>query len=67
MRLGLTLRQAEILSWLAFGKTDAEIGVLLGIATRTASHTVSRIYQKLGVNSRVQAAARAFRAVGRGS
>jgi DNA-binding CsgD family transcriptional regulator len=60
--LGLTLRQAEVLSWLAFGKTGAEIGAILGIAVRTVSHTASRVYHKLGVGSRVQAASRTFRA-----
>ena len=63
--LGLTLRQAEVLAWLAFGKTDAEIGLLLGISSRTVSHTVSRIYRKLGVTSRVRAAARAIQAAAR--
>ena|SRR5579883_1451792 len=59
--LGLTLRQAEILAWLAFGKTDAEIGNILGISPRTVSHTIERIYRKLSVETRVAAAMQAMR------
>ncbi|MDE1904201.1 MAG: helix-turn-helix transcriptional regulator [Alphaproteobacteria bacterium] len=61
--LGLTLRQAEVLVWLAFGKTDAEIGNILGISPRTVSHTVGRVYRKLGVGTRIGATLRAVRAV----
>ncbi|MDE2227844.1 MAG: helix-turn-helix transcriptional regulator [Alphaproteobacteria bacterium] len=64
MALDLTRRQAEILAWLAFGKTDAEIGRILGISPKTVSHTIGRIYRKLGVESRVAATLRAVRAAG---
>jgi len=60
--LGLTRRQTEILVWLAFGKTDAEIGHIPGISPKTVSHTISRIYRKLSVESRVAATLRAVRA-----
>lgn len=36
---GLTPREAEVLRWLACGKTDAEIGALLGVSPRTAAVT----------------------------
>ncbi|MDE2227845.1 MAG: hypothetical protein KGL11_02240 [Alphaproteobacteria bacterium] len=62
--LGLTRREAEILAWLALGKTDGEIASILDISPRTVSHTLGRIYRKLGVESRVAAAARALRAAG---
>lgn len=60
--LGLAQREAEILACLALGKTDAEIGRILGISPRTVSHTLERIYRKLGVETRVAAAMRAVRA-----
>ena len=63
--LGLTPRQAEILAWLAVGKTDAEIGKILAISPRTVSHTLARVYRKLGVENRVAAVAHALRHSGR--
>lgn len=63
MSLGLTERQAEILAWLAVGKTDGEIAKILAISPRTVSHTVARVYRKLGVENRVAAVTRALRHV----
>jgi DNA-binding CsgD family transcriptional regulator len=60
--LGLARREAEILAWVAVGKTDAEIADILGISPRTVSHTLERIYRKLGVPTRTAAAARALEA-----
>jgi len=59
--LGLTRREAEILAWAAGGKTDAEVAAILGISPRTVSHTLERIYRKLGVETRVAAATLAVR------
>jgi DNA-binding CsgD family transcriptional regulator len=59
--LGLTTRQAEILTWLASGKTDREIAKILAISPRTVSHTLALIYRKLGVENRVAAVAHALR------
>ena len=58
--LGLAPREAEILAWLALGKTDAEIAKILEISRRTVNHTLERVYRKLGVETRVAAARRAF-------
>jgi DNA-binding CsgD family transcriptional regulator len=58
---GLTPRQTEILAWLAAGKTDAEIAKILAISPRTVSHTLARVYRKLGVENRVAAVAHALR------
>jgi DNA-binding CsgD family transcriptional regulator len=60
--VGLARREAEILSWVAIGKTDAEIADILAISPRTVSHTLERIYRKLGVATRTAAAARALEA-----
>ena len=60
-QLGLTLREAEVLSLVAAGRTNREIGALLFVSEKTASVHVSNILRKLGVSSRVEAAAIAQR------
>jgi DNA-binding CsgD family transcriptional regulator len=56
-RYGLTAREREVLSLLADGKSNPEIGRALCISTKTASVHVSNILAKLGVSGRVEAAA----------
>jgi DNA-binding CsgD family transcriptional regulator len=58
--LGLARREAEILAWVALGKTDAEVAAILAISPRTVSHTLERVYRKLGVESRLAASMRAL-------
>jgi DNA-binding NarL/FixJ family response regulator len=53
---GLTDREVQVLQLLARGRTNKEIGSLLGISPRTAQHHVIHIYQKIGVESRAAAA-----------
>jgi DNA-binding CsgD family transcriptional regulator len=60
--LGLTEREAEVLSWLAEGKRDQEIATILGISPRTVQHHLARVYEKLGVETRSAAIAIALRA-----
>jgi DNA-binding NarL/FixJ family response regulator len=60
-RLGLTAREAEVLSLVAAGRTNREIGAELFVSEKTASVHVSNILRKLGVSSRVEAAAVAQR------
>lgn len=60
-RLGLTAREAEVLARLAAGDTNRQIGEALYISEKTASVHVSNILRKLGVTSRVDAAAIAQR------
>src|SRR5438132_3932507 len=52
----LTPREREVLFWLARGKSNAEIGAILGIASATVNKHLERIYPKLGVENRVAAA-----------
>ncbi len=61
VRLGLTSREAEVLTLVAGGKTNREIGAELYVSEKTASVHVSNILRKLGVSSRVDAAAIAQR------
>jgi DNA-binding NarL/FixJ family response regulator len=60
-RLGLTPREAEVLALVATGRTNRQIGEELYVSDKTASVHVSNILRKLGVNSRVDAAAVAQR------
>ncbi len=57
----LTDREREVLSLLARGKSNREIGKELFIAPKTASVHVSNILGKLGAASRTEAAAIAYR------
>jgi DNA-binding CsgD family transcriptional regulator/tetratricopeptide (TPR) repeat protein len=59
--LGLTRREAEVLSLVAAGRTNRQIGQELFITPRTAGVHVSRILAKLGVAGRGEAAAIAHR------
>ena len=47
-----TPREVEVLKALVAGKTDKEIGALLGISTRTASNHVAALLRKTGLRSR---------------
>ena len=54
---GLTRRESEVLFWLYQGKTNGEIGRILGIAERTAETHSLRLYPKMGVENRYTAIA----------
>ncbi len=53
----LTHRESEVLFWLYQGKTNGEIGRILGIAERTAETHALRLYPKMGVENRYTAIA----------
>ncbi|MEX0331198.1 MAG: response regulator transcription factor [Puniceicoccaceae bacterium] len=57
--LGLTPKEAEVLYWMAQGKTSPEIATILESAPNTVKKHAQRIYQKLGVENRTAAAMRA--------
>jgi len=65
--LGLTPREAEVLTWVALGKTNIDIGVILGARPRTVAKHLERIFVKLGVETRTAAAAHAHAAATRRS
>lgn len=56
---GLTTREVQVLRLIAEGLTDREIAERLVISSKTASHHVSHILQKLNVRGRIEAANRA--------
>jgi len=52
----LTPREAEVLSWMSEGKTNQEIGVIVGASTGTICKHVEHILSKLHVENRTTAA-----------
>lgn len=54
---GLTTRQFEILKLLGDGMSNSDIGHKLFISPKTVDHHISAIFEKLGVHSRLEAAA----------
>jgi LuxR family quorum sensing-dependent transcriptional regulator len=53
----LTARELEVMRWAAAGKTEWEIGQLLGIAASTAHFHIGRVMRRLGTSSRTNAVA----------
>ncbi len=58
---GLTARELEVLRLVAIGRSNRDIAAELFISAKTASVHMSNIMAKLGVASRVEAAALAYR------
>lgn len=56
----LTAREAEVLYWLAKGKTNRDIGDILGTSPATVKKQLEHVYEKLGVETRTAAAAMAM-------
>jgi len=54
---GLTPREAEVLIWIARGKSNRDIGEILALSPRTVNKHLEHIYVKLGVENRASAAA----------
>jgi DNA-binding CsgD family transcriptional regulator len=52
----LTPREAEVLFWISQGKSNHDIGVILGAKTGTICKRVEHIFDKLGVENRTAAA-----------
>jgi DNA-binding CsgD family transcriptional regulator len=58
--LGISPREAEVLLWVAQGKSNEEIGIILGASRNTIKKHVVRLLDKLGVESRNAAAVQAL-------
>ena len=63
-RYGLTLREAEVLLWIARGKSNRDIADILALSPRTVNKHLEGIYTKLGVENRASAAVMAARVLG---
>ncbi|WP_157269819.1 response regulator transcription factor [Azohydromonas aeria] len=57
----LTPRETEVLSWVSKGKTNKDIGDILGMSPRTVNKHLEHVFEKLGVETRAAAAALASR------
>ncbi len=51
-KLGLTEREAEVLLWVAQGKSNGDIAIILGMAEATVKRHLSNLFPKLGVDGR---------------
>ena len=56
----LTLREAEVLYWVTKGKTNRDIGDILGSSPATVKKQLEHVYVKLGVETRTAAAGMAL-------
>jgi transcriptional regulator EpsA len=56
----LTPREQEILKWIHVGKSNIEIGTILGISSLTVKNHVQKILRKLNVQNRTQAVGKAL-------
>lgn len=52
----LTGREAEVLHWVIQGKTNKDIGDILGTSPRTVNKHLEHVFEKLGVETRTAAA-----------
>ena len=52
----LATRERRVLAEVAKGKTDKEVAVALGLTTKTARNYLDRIFTKLNVHTRTEAA-----------
>jgi len=64
LSLGLTPRVAEVLLWVAQGKTNSDIASILGISESTVKKHMLDVMAKLGVETRSAAALRALEVLG---
>ena len=57
----LTPREKEVLRLVADGRTNDEVGVALGVTSKTVEAHLGRIFERTGVQSRTELATRAIR------
>ncbi len=63
-KLGLTPREAEVLFWVAQGKTNPEVAIITGVQLTTVKKHLESVFLKLGVDNRTAAAALALDRLG---
>jgi len=63
LSLKLTAREAQVLYWVVKGKTNKDIGEILGSSPATAKKHLERVYVKLGVETRTAAAGVAIKRI----
>jgi DNA-binding NarL/FixJ family response regulator len=60
-RLALSVREMEVVRKVVEGRSNDEIGADLGIAPKTVESHLRRIFERMGVASRIELATRALR------
>ena len=63
--LGLSPREAEVLSWVAQGKSNGETASILGMSELTVKKHLVHIFEKLGVDNRNAASLQALEILSR--
>ncbi len=61
--LKITYREAEVLLWVAHGKTNREIAEILAMSPRTVNKHLEQMYPKIGANNRTTAASIAIQMI----
>lgn len=61
--LSITSREAEVLLWLAHGKTNREIAEILNMSPRTVNKHLEQMYPKVGADNRTAAASVAIQTI----
>jgi len=64
--LGLTPREAEVMAWVAQGKSNSDIATILVSSPRTVAKHIEHVFAKLNVESRTAAVAEARRLLQQG-
>ena len=64
LRYGLKQREAEVLSWIARGKSNRDIAAILSLSPRTVDKHLEVVFTKLHVENRTAAAALILRSGG---
>lgn len=66
-RFALTAREAQVLSWVSRGKSNRDVGEILGLSPRTVNKHLEQIFIKMGVENRTAAAALSSQALESGN
>ena len=59
----ITKRESEVFLWLAKGKTNREIAMILGMSPRTVNKHLEQLFKKIEVDNRTSAAAMAIQSL----
>ena len=59
-KLGISPREAEVLLWMAQGKSNGDIATICGISLGTVKKHTNHIFEKIGVEGRTAATLRAL-------
>jgi DNA-binding CsgD family transcriptional regulator len=62
-KLGLTVREADVLFWMTEGKQNPEIAIILGLSLGTVQEHVGNLVRKLGQENRHAATVFALRSI----